>query len=260
MGQPVSFGDNTGKHSDVGDQKKLRKGQVCLCSSFFACLLPMLGISIYEVSHTPIPKEETCVYPHYDLDHNPPEENECIIYTRCEFEKNETNLDRDSAGHYELVSDSIMILSPDYRVKGQTGKCPLHWELPGYHVRPDGSCVNEGFGCCEIPLDILCDQIMHFNEDNINYAGWLYDQMNRDDNHHIYMNIPKKDIEGSNCPTPTELLCETYHSDIYYSLPHLSLALVMCGLFLCLTNIRSNRSCDIYEEPSYTGVSEFASV
>ena len=256
MTKSVSFEDN----QSVVVQKKMRKGQVCLCSSFFTCLLLILGISIYEVSHTPIPKEETCVYPHYDLDHNPPEENECIIYTRCDFEKNETSLDQDSSSHYELVSDSIMILSPDYRVKGQTGKCPLHWELPGYHVRPDGSCVNEGFGCCEIPLDTLCDQIMHFNEDNINYAGWLYDQMNRDDNHHIYMNIPKKDTEGSNCPTPTELLCETYHSDIYYSLPHLTFALVMWGLFLCLTNIRSKRSCNIYEEPSYTGVSEFASV
>ena len=252
MNKSVSFGDNTENHPAVV-QKKLRKGQVCLCSIFLICNLLMAGTGIYEFHCDTLPKEETCVYPHYDLDHDPPEENECAIYTQCVFEKNETN--------YNLVEDTVMFLPQDYRVKDQMGKCPFHWELPGYKTRYYGQrmgCDDEDFGCCEVPLDIACAGIIHTHEDDLSYAGYLYDRMDHNEKH--YMDIPKEDIEGSNCPTAPELLCETYHSDMYYALPHIFLICLISLIALTLTNVSSKKPCDIYEEQSYTGVSEIASV
>ena len=252
-GKSVSFSD-TRRDSEHGTSeniivyKKIRKGQACLCSIFFIFSLLMLGVSSYEMYYKTIPKEGRCVHPHHNLEHNPPEENECVIYTRCVFEKNDTE--------WELIEDTIIFLPKDYRVKEQYGKCPFYWELPGYHTRLDGWCDDKGYGCCEVPLDTDCATVMHHN--NNNYAGYLYNKINKNTEYlnTEYLNIPKENKEGSNCPSISELLCETYHSKIYHSLIYIWCIWMLSLIFLCFINIKSRTCCSMYETKSYTGVSE----
>ena len=43
-------------------------------------------------------------------------------------------------------------------------------------------CNDKGYGCCEVPLNIHCDKIMHFNlvyNYTINHSGFLYSKINQ---------------------------------------------------------------------------------
>ena len=176
---------------------KIKKWNIFFFSIFWILTFTVLSIFCLEFFYTQQPKSERCILPHHDLEENPPEENECVIYTRCEFRQNGTEIDGDPK--YYLHSDTVLSLPKDYRVQDQLGKCPIQWELPGYKIRLDNLCDDKGFGCCETPLDVKCNQILHYHQNDISYSGFLYNKI-KDPVTHL-LDIPKNDPQGSNCPT-----------------------------------------------------------
>tara|TARA_B100000683_G_scaffold230777_1_gene231942 strand:- start:3332 stop:4069 length:738 start_codon:yes stop_codon:yes gene_type:complete len=226
---------------------KIKKCNLFFVSIFWILTITVLGIFGLEFFYIQKPKSERCILPHHDLQENPPKENECKIYTSCDFRQNGTDIDGDPK--YYLHSDQVLFLPKDYRVQDQIGKCPIQWELPGYKIRLDGGCDDEGFGCCEAPLDVKCNQILHYHGHDISYSGFLYNQV-RDPNTHL-LNIPKNDPHGSNCPTIQEIICESFHSTLFLSLVYILPPYFFICIICLILSFQSDTLNCIYQKPMY---------
>ena len=169
-----------------------------------SCILLISGI-ILIVKHLNLPySEKGCVLSKPNTDNTTL--GNCIIHSQCDFEKNNNT--------YELIKDEIMILPTTFKTDERGSNCPLYRELPGYKSTLYNNCNDKGYGCCEVPLNIHCDKIMHFNlvyNYTINHSGFLYSKINQNKDKH-YLNIPKEDLIGSNCPKLQDLACESFTS------------------------------------------------
>lgn len=229
---------------------KVKKCNLIFVVIFWLLTLTISSIFAFEFFYIQKPKSERCVIPYHDLKDNSPEDERCVIYTHCEFKQNGTEIDGDPK--YYLHSDQVLLLPDDYQVKDQLGYCPNYWELPGYKNRLDGLCDDEGFGCCVPPFDVKCNQIIHYHKNDMSYSGFLYDKI-KDPKPH-FLDIPKSDAQGSNCPTIEEIICESFHSTQFLCLPYIIPPWFVSIIIIIFLSCKSDTVKCIYEKQAYIHV------
>lgn len=205
-------------------KKELTNYSKCLFPSYIAIILFVIVLFIYDYNLEN--KDKECILPERNTDNTTL--NNCPIYTACNFQKiNDT---------YELISDTVMLHPTLY----DTGdNCPLYGELPGYKSNVHNNCEDIGYGCCIVPLDTVCSQIMATHKNNHQYAGFLYDRITGDNDIH-YLDIAKIDSIGSNCPKVQDLLCESFHTKLYYIANHLCIILSIMTILICCLCINTD--------------------
>ena len=205
--------------------KEFNNYSKCLFPSYIAITLFIIVLFIYDYNLEN--KDKECILPERNTDNTTL--NFCPIYTACDFQKtNDT---------YELISDTVMFHPTLY----DTGdNCPLYWELPGYKSNVHNDCEDIGYGCCIVPLDTVCNQIMGMHKYNNQYAGFLYDIITEGNYKKHYLDIPKIDSIGSNCPKAQDLLCESFHTKLYYFANHLCIIQFIMTILICCLCINTD--------------------
>ena len=212
-------------------KKELTNYSKCLFPSYIAITLFVIVLFIYDYNLEN--KDKECILPERNTDNTTL--NNCPIYTACNFQKiNDT---------YELISDTVMLHPTLYDIGYSTEfvySCPLYRELPGYKANLHNNCDNIGYGCCIVPLDTVCSQIMAMHKNNNQYAGFLYDKITEGNYKKHYLDIPKIDSIGSNCPKVQDLLCESFHTKLYYLAIHLCIIQSILTILICCLCINTD--------------------
>ena len=204
-------------------KSEINKCNLCILLIYICLTILTIVCFIYDYNIEDIDKN--CILPQSNLeslkikyDVNISQVNNCEIYTNCIIEKtNETFVTPYGSEKPKYnITLTTMFLPNTYYVKNHfTDSCPFAWELPYYsdNKNMNNNCDDIGYGCCEVPLDIRCDSILHTHRNSIDFASYLYNLHN--ENYKKYLDIAKNDNNGSNCPTYEDLICEKFQSDCY---------------------------------------------
>tara|TARA_B100000902_G_scaffold298648_1_gene286007 strand:+ start:47 stop:802 length:756 start_codon:yes stop_codon:yes gene_type:complete len=191
---------------------------IYICSTTLTIVSFIIDYNIDDI-------DKNCILPESNLeilktkyDVNITQINNCEIYTNCYIEKtNETFITPYGSEKPKYnITVTTMFLPNTYYVNDHfTDSCPFAWQLPYYSYNKNmyNNCDDIGYGCCEVPLNIRCDSILHTHRNNIDFASYLYNNINN--NQKKYLDIAKNDNNGSNCPTYEDLICEKFQSDYY---------------------------------------------
>ena len=210
--------------------KVLKNYSKCLFTIYITIFLCIIVLWIYDYNLENNDKD--CILPESNIDNtdNTTTLSNCRIYTECDFQKtNDT---------YKLIHD-IYIFHPTLYDIGYSS-CPLYWELPGYRANIHNDCEDNGYGCCIVPLDIACNQIMMIHENNHQYAGFLYNRITKNNYKNNNLDIPKIDNIGSNCPKVHDLLCKSFHTKLYYLANHLCILQLIITILICCLCINTD--------------------
>jgi len=126
-----------------------------------------------------------------------PEENtenhtfgHCYLYDNCEVNNG------------TLVAFKKYKLPTQYKTDVDGSNCPTYREetsIPTYYYMKN-ECTDLGYGCCTLPIDTICEIRTHFiYRTSISRASWLYERQHKNYQPR-YLDIPKEDINGTNCP------------------------------------------------------------
>lgn len=196
-----------------------------LCILLIYICLTILTIIFYIYDYNIEDVDKNCILPQSNMeslkikyDVNISQINNCEIYTNCIIEKtNETFVTPygSKKPKYDINFTTIFLPNTYYVKDHFIDRCPFAWELPYYSDNKNiyNNCDDIGYGCCEVPLDIRCDSILHTHRNNIDFASYLYNNINN--NQKKYLDIAKNDNNGSNCPTYEDLICEKFQSNYY---------------------------------------------
>ena len=207
--------------------KVLTNYSKCLFSIYIIVFLCIIISLIYDSNLEN--KDKECILPQRNTDNTTTLSN-CIIYTQCNFQKtNDT---------YELISENVILHPTLYDIGSSS--CPLYWELPGYKANIQNNCDDIGYGCCIVPLDTVCSQIMDIHQNNHQYAGFLYDKITKGNYKKHYLDIPKIDSIGSNCPKAPDLLCESFHTKFYMFAINLCIIQFTMTILICCLCINTD--------------------
>ena len=164
--------------------------------SLWILLMPILIIGIiYNYNN------KVCRYPDYNTNNRTL--GKCIIYDNCVI----TNI----SGQEQLIARKMFYLPTTYKTDPNGTNCPLYWNVPNFHTTLHNNCDDEGYGCCTEPIHSECAIRMHFKyRETIERSIYLYKKNLNDHKTNLqYLNIAKGDINGTNCPTYSEILYKT---------------------------------------------------
>ena len=243
---------------------EINKCNLCILLMYVYFTIITIIFYIYDYNIEDIDKN--CILPESNLeilktkyDVNITQVNNCEIYKNCIIEKtNETFVTPYGSEKPKYnITLTTMFLPNTYYVKNHfTDSCPFAWELPYYsdNKNMNNNCDDIGYGCCEVPLNIICDSILHTHRNNIDFASYLYNINNN--NQKKYLDIAKNDNNGSNCPTYEDLICEKFQSDYYY------IIIILFAIEILLLNITLCYKCFTKKNILYQRIeySEFVNV
>lgn len=116
----------------------------------------------------------------------------CYIYDNCTIvKKNNTEY---------LEANTKYKLPTTYKTDKFGSNCPSYYELDSYYYMSD-TCIDIGYGCCTLPLDVECAirKQFEYNTENI-HTVFLY-KRDKDEYNNLILDIAKEDEEGINCPS-----------------------------------------------------------
>lgn len=204
-------------------QSEINKTNLSIVIIYICLTILTIVCFIYDYNIEDIDKN--CILPQSNLETlktkynvNESQINNCEIYTNCYIKKiNDTFITPYGSEKPKYnITVTTMFLPNTYYVNDHfTDSCPFAWELPyySYNKNINNNCDNIGYGCCEVPLDIRCDSILHTHRNDIDFASYLYNNINN--NQKKYLDIAKNDFSGNNCPTYEDLICEKFQSNYY---------------------------------------------
>ena len=177
--------------------KKLKLQYFILFSLWFL----LLSILIFGIIYNYNNNDKICKYPDYNTNNRT--FGNCIIYDNCVI----TNI----SGQEQLIAKKWYYLPTTYKTDSDGTNCPLYWEVPSFHITLHNDCDDQGYGCCKNPITSECAIRMHFKyRITIERSIFLYKKnLNYNKNQIDYLNIAKKDINGTDCPTYSDLLYKT---------------------------------------------------
>ena len=164
-------------------KNQINKTNLCVVIIYIFLTILTIICFIYDYNIEDIDKN--CILPESNLetlkikyDVNQTQINNCEIYTNCYIQKtNDTFVSPYGSIHPKFnLTVTTMFLPNTYYVNDYfTNSCPFAMELPYYLNNRNiyNNCDDIGYGCCEVPLDVDCDSILHTQKKDIDFAAFI---------------------------------------------------------------------------------------